>query len=40
MNLRKLQNNDDSLNLGCFSNKLYITSNNNNQINSIKIDSK
>ena len=40
MNLGKLQYNDEYLNLCSFSNRLYITSNNNNPINLIKIDSK
>ena len=40
MNIGKLQYNDEYLNLCSFSNRLYITSNNNNPINLIKVDSK
>lgn len=40
MNFEKLQYNDEYLNLCGFSNRLYITSNNNCPINFIKIDTK
>jgi hypothetical protein len=40
MNIGKLQYDDEYLNLCSFSNRLYITSNNNNPINLIKLDSK
>ena len=40
MNLGKLQYNNEYLSLCGFSNRLYITSNDNNPINLIKIDSK
>ena len=40
MNIGKLQYNDEYLNLCSFSNRLYITSNNNNPINLIKVDPK
>lgn len=40
MNFGKLQYNDEYLNLSRFSNRLYITSNNNCPINLIKIDTK
>ena len=40
MNYGKLQYNKEYLNLCCFSNRLYIISNNNSPINLFKIDSK
>ena len=40
MNYGKLQYNNEYLNLCCFSNRLYIISNNNCPINLFKIDSK